>query len=183
MRMIFDFLRSLYYKLREDPLEGHKRRGLVVGKNFGLMEDVVIDHSHAWHITIGDDVTLAPRVHILAHDASTKRYLGFTRLGKVVIGNRVFVGAGALILPGVIIGDDVIVGAGSVVSHDIPSGKVAAGNPASIICDTQDYMARKKEEMSKVPVFDASYTVHQGVTDDMKKEMNQSMKNRIGYLP
>jgi maltose O-acetyltransferase len=146
------------------------------------MEDVVIDHSHAWHITIGDDVTLAPRVHILAHDASTKRYLGFTRLGKVKIGDRVFVGAGAIILPGVTIGDDVIIGAGSVVSHDVPSGKVAAGNPASVLCNTHDYMGRKKEEMSKVPVFDDTYTLSQGVTESMKKEMNQSMKDRIGYV-
>lgn len=40
--------------------------GLKVGKNFSRQEKTLIDQSHCWLITIGDDVTLAPRVHILA---------------------------------------------------------------------------------------------------------------------
>lgn len=67
---------------------------------FAMLEDVVIDPSHLWHIVIGNDVTLAPRVQILAHDASTKRHLGWTRIGKVTIGDRVFVGTSTIILPG-----------------------------------------------------------------------------------
>jgi len=182
MKVLYRVLKYLYHQLREDPLVGHLNRGLKVGANFGLMEEVIIDYSHAWHITIGDDVTLAPRVHILAHDASTKRPLGYTRLGKVNIGNRVFVGAGSIILPGVTIGDDVIIGAGSVVARNVESGQVVAGNPAVFRCPTEEYLNRKKEEMATYPVFDASYTLSQGVTEAMKDDMNKKMVSRLGYV-
>ena len=51
----------------------------------------------------------------------------------VHIGNRVWIGAGAIILPGVTIGDDTVIGAGSVVTKDIPAGVVAVGNPCRVL--------------------------------------------------
>ncbi len=69
-------------------------------------------------------MTLAPRVHILAHDASTKIFLDYTKISNVKIGNNVFIGAGAIILPGSIIEDNVIIGAGSIVSKRIPANSV-----------------------------------------------------------
>lgn len=119
--------------IRPDHLKELKRRGLVVGKCFSMMGEVIVDPSHCELIAIGDNVTLAPRVHILAHDASTNIFLGYSRTGHVRIGSRVFVGAGAIILPNVIIGDDVIIGAGSVVTKDLKGGYVYAGNPATRI--------------------------------------------------
>lgn len=50
------------------------KQGLVIGENFHAQEGVIIDPGHCWLIEIGSNVTLAPRVHILAHDASTKTY-------------------------------------------------------------------------------------------------------------
>ncbi len=47
-----------------------------MGDNFHAQEGVIIDPGHCWFIEIGNNVTLAPRVHILAHDASTKKYFG-----------------------------------------------------------------------------------------------------------
>ena len=165
-----------------DPLKKHIKRGLKVGKNFSMLEEVILDFSHTFHIEIGDDVTLAPRVHVLAHDASTKKSLGYTRIGQITIGNRVFIGASAIILPGVIIGDDVIVGAGSVVSSNIPSGHLVAGNPAKVICKTADYLSRKKNEMKEVPCFGEEYTYGAGITDKLIDEMNAKMTKRIGYI-
>ena len=107
--------------------------GLKVGENCTVMGECIIDPGHCWLIEIGDRVTLAPRVHVLAHDASTKRSLGYTALGRVKIGSDVFVGAGTIILPNVEIGDHVIIGAGSVVSHNIPADSVAVGNPERVI--------------------------------------------------
>jgi maltose O-acetyltransferase len=147
-----------------------------------MLEDVVIDPSHVWHITIGDDVTLAPRVQILAHDASAKRHLNYTRIGKVSIGNRVFVGASAIVLPGVIIGSDVIIGAGSVVTGDIPDGSVAAGNPARVISSLSAFLEERKAESCTVPCFGEEYTLRGNVTKEKKIEMNTKMSNRYGYV-
>lgn len=121
------------------------KRGLKVGKNFSRMDRTIIDSSHCELIEIGDDVTMAPRSYILAHDASMKRHIGYTKISKVKIGSRVFIGAGSMIMPGVTIGDDVIVGASSVVTKSVPNGKIVAGNPATIIGDTNKYIERLKE--------------------------------------
>lgn len=176
-------LYEIYFRLfRIHPLKKYKRRGLVVGKNFNMQKEVIIDSSHCWHIKIGNDVTLAPRVHILAHDASTQHYLDYVRIGKVKIGNRVFVGTSAIILPGVTIGDDVIIGAGSVVSRDIECGKVVAGNPAKVVGTTEDFIEKRQKEMNDCPKFGEEYTIRKNVSDKMKEEMNTKMKNRIGYI-
>ena len=67
----------------------YKRMGVKIGSNCKFQFDVVIDFSHYWLIEIGNDVTLAPRVHILAHDASTFNHVGYTKIGKVNIGDNV----------------------------------------------------------------------------------------------
>ena len=176
-------LRKIYHRIfHRDPVKDHIKRGLIVGKNFNMLDGVIIDYSHTWHIEIGDDVTLAPRVHVLAHHASTKRHLNYTRIGKVKIGNRVFVGASSIILPGVTIGDDVVIGAGSVVSRDVPDGHVAVGNPAMIICTIDEFLSRKREEMNISPCFGEEYTIRKNVNVDMKDEMNHRMKDKIGYI-
>jgi len=164
------------------PLNRLIRRGLVVGENFNMQKEVIIDPSHAWHIEIGSNVTLSPRVHILAHDASTKSHLNYTRVGKVKIGDQVFVGAGSIILPGVTIGDNVIIGAGSVVSQDISDGQVATGNPAKIVCTTKEFLQRKTREMETSPRFNEQYTIEKNINNDMKCKMNTDMKHNIGYV-
>ena len=183
MKSLHHVLRKIYRRMfRHNPVEEHIKRGLVIGKNFNMFDEVIIDYSHTWHIEIGNDVTLAPSVHILAHDASTKKYLNYTRIGKVKIGNKVFVGAGSIILPGVTIGDNVVIGAGSIVSRDIPSGHVAAGNPAKIICTIDKFIERKRDEMNVSPCFGEEYTIRGNITADMKNEMNAKMKDKIGYI-
>lgn len=159
-----------------------RSRGLVVGRNFNMLDGVKIDWSHCWHITIGDDVTLAPGVRILAHDASTKTYLGYTRIAKVDIGDRVFIGAGSIVLPGVRIGNDVVIGAGSLVSRDIPDKVVAAGNPARVLVGMDEYLDRKRREMGEVPTFGEEYTMEHRITAAMRDEMNDRMVDRVGYV-
>lgn len=180
------FIYSKLMRLRSEiSTEDLISLGLTVGKNFSRQEKVLIDQSHCWLINIGDDVTLAPRVHILAHDASTKSATGYTRIGLVNIGNNVFVGASTTILPNVTIGDNVVIGAGSVVSQDIPSNSVAVGNPAKIICTYDEYIYKKKSEMSSSPVFDESYTLRNAkFTKQMKEEMKQELMghNGVGYV-
>lgn len=177
------FFKKIFERFIEpDPIKELKKNGMIIGKNFNMLPGVFIDYSHCWHISIGDDVTLAPNVTILAHDASTKKHLNFTRIGKVTIGDRVFVGAGSIILPGVQIGNDVVIGAGSVVAHDLPNGVVAVGNPAKIIGDLKDFLARKKKEMTIHPCFAKEFTLKGGLNAQRKSQMNFMMKERIGFI-
>lgn len=143
----------------EQDLDKLIRRGLVVGTGFTKMGGVIIDPSHCWHITIGNNVTLAPRVHILAHDASTKVFLGYTRVENTKIGNNVFFGAGAIVLPGVTIGNNVVIGAGSVVSQNIPDDSVAVGNPARVVKALSAYLEENKQRMSSETVFGEKFTL------------------------
>ncbi len=175
--------RNMIYRLRgEVSTEQLIQRGLKVGKHLKRLNNVLIDDSHPWLITIGDDVTLAPRVHILAHDASTKVHLGYTKIGCVNIGDRVFVGAESVILPGVTIGNDVIIGANSTVTHDIPDGMVAVGSPARVICTTEEYLQKEKERMQACPVYGEDYTMRGGITEEMKAKQREEIGKTGGFV-
>ncbi|NMH68623.1 acyltransferase [Bacillus sp. RO3] len=167
----------------EKPLETHIKNGLKVGKNFRMQEHCIIDYSHSWLINIGDNVELAPKVHILAHDGSLNRTsLKCTKIGLVTIGNNVFVGAGTIILPNVRIGNNVIIGAGSVVNKDIPDNSVAVGNPIRIISNIEEYEKKNAEIMKERPVFERDWRLENGITVIQKEEMIQKLKGGIGYL-
>lgn len=159
-----------------------EKKGLKVGKNFNRQGEVIIDYSHCWLVEIGDNVTLAPRVHILTHDASTKNFIGYTKVGNVIIGNNVFIGASSIVLPNVTIGDNVIVGAGSVVSKDVPNNVVIAGNPAKIISTVDEYLKKQKEKMRNNNVFDSRWTIKGNISDEMKIEMKEKLSKNIGFV-
>lgn len=156
--------------------------GLVVGKNFLRMHNTIIDPSHCWLIHIGDNVTFAPRCHVLAHDASTFHALGYTKIGTVNIGNNVFIGAETVILPNVKIGDKVIIGANSTITNDIPSNSVAVGSPARVICTYDEYMTKNRELMTQNPVYGEEYTLRGGINEDKKIQMYKEIDGRIAFV-
>lgn len=119
-------------------IDQYRSLGMTIGSDVQLGPNCRFDPATAWMITIGDDVVFAPSVQILAHDASLRRIVGYTRVKQTIIGSRVFVGAGSIIMPGVTVGNDVVVGAGSVVTRDIPDNSVAYGNPAKVQRKTSD---------------------------------------------
>jgi maltose O-acetyltransferase len=173
----------IFWKLRGDiPVWAYTKRGMKVGKNFSLQPGCHLDYSHCWLIEIGEEVTLAPKVHILAHDASTKRALDYTKIGRVTIGSRVFIGAGTIILPNVIIGDDVVIGAGSVVTKDVTSGSIAAGNPAKIIGKTLEYLEKNRRLIDKSFVYDEEYTIIGGITLEKQEKMKEQLKQSVGFV-
>lgn len=84
-------------------------------------------------ITIGDKTQIGPMSQILTADHPRDAGLrdeGLEYGRAIAIGRNVWIGAGALILPGVQIGDDAIIGAGSVVTRDVAAGRKVMGNPA-----------------------------------------------------
>ena len=159
-------------------IEKAKKNGMKVGKNLHCASNVFLDPAHCFLISIGDDCTLTSKVHILAHDASIKKHLGYTKIGRVVIGNRVFLGVGTIVLPGVTIGDDAIVGAGSVVTGSIPVREVWAGNPAKKICSLADYLAKHADNQC----FGKDYYLSPALSEDKKEEMRQAVEDGIAYI-
>jgi acetyltransferase-like isoleucine patch superfamily enzyme len=92
--------------------------------------------SDLYLIRLGDHVT-ATQVRFITHDGSVwvfrDREPDEDLIKPVVVDNNVFLGVGAIILPGDTIGDNVVVGAGAVITRDIPSNSVAVGVPARVI--------------------------------------------------
>lgn len=108
----------------------HIRVGKRFFANFNL---TVLDEAY---VTIGDDCFIGPSVNIYTACHSTDPVERNTRnewAKPVIIGNNVWIGGNATILPGVTIGDNVTIGAGSVVVNDVPSNTVAVGNPAKVV--------------------------------------------------
>ena len=132
---IINFLRYRFRKflMEEITLEDHIKRGMKVGENCSLMDGSTFDYGHCNLITIGNNVTIAPQAYLLAHDASTKRDLGYTKIGLINIKDNVFIGARALIMPGVTVGENSIVAAGAVVTKDVPPYAIVGGVPARIL--------------------------------------------------
>jgi maltose O-acetyltransferase len=98
--------------------------------NFGL---VALDVAP---ITIGTDCQIGPNVQLLTPihplDANLRRDR-WEQASPIVIGDNVWLGGGAIVLPGVTIGPDTVVGAGAVVSRDLPAGVLAVGTPARVV--------------------------------------------------
>ena len=183
VRILKKFKTFLIAKLRGEISTNHLiKKGLKVGKNFSRQKGCIIDYSHCWLITIGDNVTFAPNVHVLAHDASTKFFLNYVKIGLVYIGSNVFVGAGSIVLPNVRIGDNVIIGAGSVVTNDIPSNSLVVGNPAKVIGSVSDYINKNKELMNKRPLYDEKWTVRSNILPHQKVQMIKDLQDGIGYV-
>lgn len=123
------------------------------GKNITIGNDVYINFGcvilDCGQVAIGDNTLIGPNVgiynanHIL--DAE-ERIAGGLIPNNIHIGNRVWIGGNVILLPGVTIGNDSVIGAGSVVTHDIPSGVVAAGNPCRVLREITD-----KDKMGFVP--------------------------------
>jgi acetyltransferase-like isoleucine patch superfamily enzyme len=93
--------------------------------NFGTLLD-----GRVHTITIGSDCSIGPRASILTlgHDPQARNFAN--KGGDVVMGNRVWIGYGALVLPGVTIGEGAVIGAGSVVTKDVEPFSICAGIPA-----------------------------------------------------
>ncbi len=87
----------------------------------------ILDKTYPQGIHIDDESYVASGARIYSHDFCRGLHT------NTFIGKKCFIGAGSFIMPGLKIGDSVIVGAGAVVTKDVPSGCIVAGNPAKVI--------------------------------------------------
>ena len=128
-------------------------REMTIGENCHIYTNQ-IDIPHAYLISIGNNVTIS-NARILAHDGSTKKILGYSRVGRVDIG------------------DDVFIGAGAVVTRDIPDNSVAVGSPARVVGTYDDFVKKNTALMEKTPIQKTHYSVK---TAEEKRQMKESLK-------
>lgn len=104
--------------------------------SFGLM--VMLDVMFPEKISVGRNTVIGYNTTILAHEYLIREY----RLGDVVIGDEVMIGANSTILPGVTIGDGALVSAGTLVHKDVPAGAFVGGNPMRVIYTKEELAQR-----------------------------------------
>lgn len=147
-------------------------RGMQLGERSYIGPKVAIDGNFCWLTSIGDDVIISPGARVLAHDASMKRTIGYTRVAPVSIGHRAYIGSDAIVCCGVTIGADAVIGAGSVVRKDVPPGTLVAGNPAQEWGRVETHAARHRERQAKGQMLGTKgWTVRGGIDDDHKRQM------------
>lgn len=104
---------------------------------FALM--VMPDIMFPEKIEIGDNTIIGYNTTILAHEYLIKEY----RVGKVIIGSEVMVGANSTLLPGIVIGDNAVISAGTLVHKDVPAGSFVGGNPMRVIYSKEEIEQHK----------------------------------------
>jgi acetyltransferase-like isoleucine patch superfamily enzyme len=135
INLVINFLQKKFW-----PIYYAKKIGVTVGEDCRLIN---CDYSsEPYLIEIGNHVS-ATKVRFETHDGGIwifrEKNKEIDVVAPIKIGNNVFIGYGAVILPGVCIGRDSVIGAYSVVTKDVPSGVVFAGVPAKFIKSIDDY--------------------------------------------
>lgn len=143
----------------------YRSLGMTIGNGTHIFSKIV--SSEPFLISIGDNVTISTGVTFLTHDASIGAVMGrdvySDLVGPIHVGDNCFIGANTIILPGVTIPSKSIVAAGSVVTKTISKpytgdgndgsdeyGIIIGGNPAKYICDTKDFINKRKSNFLKL---------------------------------
>jgi acetyltransferase-like isoleucine patch superfamily enzyme len=179
------FRRRAIDRLRGEPsIERMVAAGLQLGVGTHIAHPIYFDRLHPWLIAIDDHVTLGPYVAIITHDASLAHHTGQTRIGRVVIGKRVNVGVGAILLPGTNIGEDSVVGAGAVVNGEIPRGSLVVGNPATV-SPLKAVVAWHRVSAARAPTWPHDgWTISSGITEARKREQREALADGAsGFVP
>jgi len=152
--------------------------GVIIGENCRVYTKDF--GSEPWLIKIGNKVTVTNGVRFINHDGSTWLFedeRGRRQLfRKIEIGNNVFLGMNAIIMPGVKIGDNSIVAAGSIVTKSVPSGYVVGGNPAKIITDYATYEKRVLTEYIANDQMDFSKNYKERVMEVLDVTFKKELK-------
>ncbi len=136
-------------------LDELRQRGVRIGQGCRIYSR---DFStEPWLVRIGDRVGIAGGVKFLTHDGSAFRIRDrrprAQRLGAIVVGDEVFIGENALLLPGTVIGRGSIIGPGAVVRGEIPENSLVFGNPAAVIGRASLYLERMLRDPNTLDVL------------------------------
>ena len=185
--MIKRIFKAVMRRLKgQSAVDVHKewllQHGLRIGEKVDCFSWNGIDSIYPGLITIGNEVTITPGCRLLAHDASVGYLTKSTRVGVVEIGDHSFIGADTTILPNVRIGEWCIIGAGSVVTKDIPPHSVAAGNPARVICTTEEFHAKHEEGLRTHYVSHKPWWEWADATPEEWAELRKACAETYAYI-
>ena len=182
--MINRIITHLTQRLRPSQAETEYliTQGLRVGENLRNHSPYAFDALFPWLITVGNNVCISANVKLLAHDTSTEYVNGHTKIGIIDIGDNVYIGYGVTVLCNVRIGNNCIIGAGSVVTRDVPSGTVYAGNPAKFICSVEDYQKKHANALCCVPVYKGPCLKWREYSMSEKEAMRDALNDTYGYM-
>ena len=162
--------------VRRDPVGFARSLGVRVGdRAWFLATSVATWGSEPFLITLGDDVTVASGVRFINHDGTVllfrREHPDIDLVGPITVGDRVFIGLGATIMPGVTIGGDCVIGAGAIVTRDVPAGSIAVGQPARVVSTIDAWWRKNQGRLTHVhglPEAERRRTLleHFGLADD-----------------
>ena len=130
LRIIKDLYRRNFWSL--------EKQAIYAGVEMGVDNFITSRFwsSEPYLIKIGSHCQITGGVRLYTHGgagAVRRWYPRFDTFGKVIIGDYVYIGHDAKIMPGVVVGDNVLIAAGSIVTKSVPADCIAAGNPAVVI--------------------------------------------------
>ncbi len=133
---------------KRKPVIWAKKIGVNMGDDIHIYGKVEWS-TEPWIITLGNHVHITNGVQFITHDGGTLilRHLtpDLELTGPITVGDYVYIGTNAMILPNVKIGNNCIIAAGSIVTKDIPDGSVVAGVPARVIKTIEEYHKKAKK--------------------------------------
>ena len=143
IRNICLYRMAFFCPLNSWRIKMHRRRGVHIGKNVYIGQNCCIDNAYPEYIFIGDDVSLAGEVTVVAHINPYAHFKNVfeSKVTPIVIEKGAWVGVKCTLVPGAWIGEYASVSAGSVVNKKVPPYTLVAGNPAKKVFEYKDQMA------------------------------------------
>lgn len=132
-----------------------RKKGAQIGEGTRLNCTTAAFGSEPYLISVGKDCLFAANINLITHDGAIKvlnslnKFEGkqLDKIGAIHIGDNVYIGMGAYVMPGTRIGNNCIIGAGCVVTKDIPDNSVVVGVPGKVIGTVDSYYLKCKDSL------------------------------------